>query len=469
MASRYELLRKSVEQFYVKGSPLLIDASALSRDTQTGKILAQVKFVNLDSREVAAVVVDFEARDVTGALLEGITGYQYLDLEAESGCDFGSRTPVIFPDCNTRYFKVTIRRAVFSDGSRWDAPNGITWKALPAQEDLESVLGSKEYVEQYKRDTSVFSVNAPLEYEDLWICACEVVNKSTNATCAACGQSRADMFEALRRDYLAAGLAEYIEKEKAGEKRRKRRIIAITGILAFVIGAVLIVTPIVRPEIERMRAEAARAAIEAADREVLASLSSLGQGDTFSYKDFHWVVLQAQKDKVLVLSETSTGAHFFQNSDALSGDEITWENSDIRKWLNGDYFDTLPLEINEIVMEATIDNSHSLWGGSSFPARTQAPDTVDKVFLLSEGELFGRGARAGYLKSEKLVRWFRDSGFEGWLRTTVFQEIGNGVQIRRAGVANFNSASEVNSASEPVFFYVDSLREVYPAMWLSTK
>ena len=52
MAERYKRLYALPENLYTSGSPILIQAVALLKDTQTGKILAQLKLKNLFHKTV---------------------------------------------------------------------------------------------------------------------------------------------------------------------------------------------------------------------------------------------------------------------------------------------------------------------------------------------------------------------------------------------------------------------------------
>ena len=72
--------------------------------------------------------------------------------------------------------------------------------------------------------------------------------------------------------------------------------------------------------------------------------TSVDQMDTVTFgldsygEPIEWIVLEKRSDKALLLSKYLIGRYYY-NEDMVDG--ITWENSDVRKWLNEDF-------INEI-------------------------------------------------------------------------------------------------------------------------
>jgi hypothetical protein len=95
--------------------------------------------------------------------------------------------------------------------------------------------------------------------------------------------------------------------------------------------------------------------------------------DTMSFAGYDWLVLEEQGDKVLLLSEKIIDARTFHTS-ALN---TTWAECELRRYLNGAFYDSLGPEKSRIV-ETSVKNDDNLWfeteGGS---------DTADKIFLLS--------------------------------------------------------------------------------------
>jgi len=94
----------------------------------------------------------------------------------------------------------------------------------------------------------------------------------------------------------------------------------------------------------------------------------------------HWQILDYDKEenKLLLVSEKLiTDMKYNDNSEE---DNVTWENSSIRKWLNNEFYDTaFTDEEKDVIVETTLINENS--------AASYESSTVDKVFLLSLSEV----------------------------------------------------------------------------------
>ena len=64
MAERFERLYKSPDNLYISGSPVIISAGSLLKDSQTGSIIVQLKFHSVSENAIKAVKVSLSAFDV---------------------------------------------------------------------------------------------------------------------------------------------------------------------------------------------------------------------------------------------------------------------------------------------------------------------------------------------------------------------------------------------------------------------
>ena len=235
---RYSSLYRLPGGLYTHGCPLLISAGALLRDDQIGRVLVQLKFRNLTRRVVKAVKVSLRAFDVSGEELAGVAAYQYLDLAAGLGADFGDRLAVPLPDPVTRSFEVTILSVLFDDGSSWSSDEEDVWDPLPRPIALLDVLEAPELVAQYVRETTDRSAYAPEELDDLWYCSCGAVNRQEYDECYACGLDKDTAFRSLDRDFLSDRLEELYRQqeldsavEQVHTKKRRSALLKILLIL----------------------------------------------------------------------------------------------------------------------------------------------------------------------------------------------------------------------------------------------
>ena len=133
-------------------------------------------------------------------------------------------------------------------------------------------------------------------------------------------------------------------------------------------------------------------------------------------KPIEWIVMKNEGNQVLLLSKYVLDAKSYNEG----WEDVTWETSDIRQWLNNEFYTTAFNKAEKAKIQTSLikneDNSEYGTNGGN--------DTEDKVFLLSEKEadtLFSnddeRIAKATeyaeksgvYVNKEKAARW--------WLRS----------------------------------------------------
>ena len=133
-------------------------------------------------------------------------------------------------------------------------------------------------------------------------------------------------------------------------------------------------------------------------------------------KPIEWIVMKNEGNQVLLLSKYVLDAKPYNEE----FEEVIWETSDIRKWLNNEFYTTAFNKAEKVKIQTSlIKNEDNSWSGTS-----GGNDTEDKVFLLSEKEaetLFSndeeRIAKATeyaeksgvYVNEKKEANWWRRS------------------------------------------------------------
>ena len=258
MDERYTRLFALSEKYYAEGAPLLIAAGALLKDNRTGKVLAQIKFKNISSKTIKAVKVSVKAFDVSGAELQGVKKYQYLDLNAVRDMEFGQKNAIVLPDDVTRSFSCECKSVVFSDGTSWEA-NGAEWRTLIQPQTLQKKLGG--LAAQYQRETIGNAQFVTTNDRDLWICACGEINRQDEEKCHACRSEKSALLSKLDIDALkehdAAFQKEESEKKAKSEARQREKKQKYTkiGIIAaacavVVIAAIVVITRVIVPSVK---------------------------------------------------------------------------------------------------------------------------------------------------------------------------------------------------------------------------
>lgn len=216
MSERYLKLFSLEENLYIPGSPVLIAAGALLKDTQTGRILGQLKLQSISDQSIKAATVALVPLDTVGNPLGEPVSYQYLDLKVTRDAYWGSQDPIRFSDPSTRAYTASVKEVIFSDNSIWTAPNSA-WKALPAKTTLETQLDDFELATQYRMH---FGMDCQYGYqtaEDLWYCPCGAVNHQGERACHSC-QKDSNELAGVDWDLLRKEAAERVAKKRAEEE-----------------------------------------------------------------------------------------------------------------------------------------------------------------------------------------------------------------------------------------------------------
>lgn len=260
MAERYTRVYTQQGQFYCPGAPIIIEAGALLKDNQTGKIIAQLKFKNISPNSIRALTVKISATDVTGAEVAGVDNFQYLDLNVSRDGEFGQQTPIVLPDATARSFTCQCLSAVLGDKTIWNCTENTKWVPLPKPCALASKMGTP-LAEQYKRDTMPKAQYVPVEHDGLWSCACGAMNHANEQVCHSCHGSKAALFGALNieklqankkkhDDVIAAEKAAVAEAEKIRAAKTKKIAIIVAVALVLLIGISVLTSKVIMPAVK---------------------------------------------------------------------------------------------------------------------------------------------------------------------------------------------------------------------------
>ena len=216
MAERYTQLSKDTSVRYSVGCPVIIEASALLKDLQINRVLAQIKLKNLSDKTLSACKVRIKAYEPGGKEVEGLDSFIFLDLAVKCGESFGSKNPAILPNDGTRIIKVFVIEAVFSDGTVWNECES-EWKTLPDATPIGSVVGS-EIKEQFRLESGISSADfVPQITDDLFMCPCGEIYKTYRSACPKCGKSREALLSLWNIDVLKKNSAYDFAKSKMGQ------------------------------------------------------------------------------------------------------------------------------------------------------------------------------------------------------------------------------------------------------------
>lgn len=218
MSERFIRLYELQNNLYSAGSPVIVSAGALLKDTQTNNIIVQLKFHSVSVTPIKALKVGIAAFDIAGKGIEGVDEYQYLDLNIQNGQEFGSNKAIVMPDTVTRSFSLKNITVVLENGNVQDV--SIPMTILPKGTLLQSGLKDAEMVKQYKLSVNDEAAYIPQETDHLWMCSCGEWNSGDS--CTRCKATTTVVFSAYDIPALTDKMTSRLATERAQREEQQR-------------------------------------------------------------------------------------------------------------------------------------------------------------------------------------------------------------------------------------------------------
>ncbi len=288
MAERLKKLFSLPNPLYSIGCPLIVAAGNLLMDSDTNRLIVQLKLKNISAKTVSAAKVLITAFEANGVTIEKACEYQYLDLKVLRDQEFGHKTAIRLEYSAARSYSAAVTEVVFADGEVWKATSQELVN-IPVQQDIRTYFsGNDDLAEQYKIENGKRSDYAPISLADLWFCTCGAINHDDENSCHDCGLTYDTLLLNLDKDHLRQQVAERKEKEAAEQEARqaaevakrtanKKRTLRIAGIgvlICAAVAGVMVYTNIIAP---KMKYNGALEALEnGAYAEALAAFEDLG-------------------------------------------------------------------------------------------------------------------------------------------------------------------------------------------------
>ena len=121
MSQRYTKIFSLSERqnFGDSSCPVTVKAGSLLYDNEKKRMVSQIKFRNTSTKRITSILVNVIAYDATDTKINGAWGFEYKNLIANPGDDFGETVAVPMADNNTKRIEVDVISVRFSNGSKW--------------------------------------------------------------------------------------------------------------------------------------------------------------------------------------------------------------------------------------------------------------------------------------------------------------------------------------------------------------
>ena len=204
---------------YRPGAPLRVLSGRLLGD---GTLLyCQLTLQSLSAAEIRKATVAVQPLDKDGRPMGLELPHRYLVKAGRDDC-FGEKELLTLPLDGAVSFRVRVLRVDFAEGEPWRDKG--PWPPMPAQPSLEESYGDKELAEQFRIRYGRDCKRRPMAFEDLWLCTCEAVNRSDEASCHRCHRVRSAL-ENVSADALRDESESRARKEplRLAESKRENR------------------------------------------------------------------------------------------------------------------------------------------------------------------------------------------------------------------------------------------------------
>lgn len=183
MESTNKTLFTLTPNLYQEGSPVIITAGCIQKNTETEDLSARLEFRSIANETVSAVRVMIEPSDKSGRKLAPVE-YVYDGLSVSRDDLFGTETGIPVPD-DARSIYVRIGEVIFYDGSGWKS-SGEKCHKLKTQRLSIDVLRDAELDNQYRLLYGKKAVYWHERDRDLILCVCGEINRADEHFCNRC-------------------------------------------------------------------------------------------------------------------------------------------------------------------------------------------------------------------------------------------------------------------------------------------
>ena len=279
----------------------------------------------------------------------------------------------------------------------------------------------------------------------------------------------------------------YLRSERLRKQKNKKIAIIVSAAAVIAIAAFLVNDKIIQPSLKYKEAQSLLAEGNYADAYLILDQlrgykdvdELLGVGDPEyaigsevvfgSYEQdgntangtegIEWIILARTGDNALLLSKYGLDVKEYHEE----REDITWEQSDIRSWLNGSFMDTaFTGEEQGAILKTEVDNSQA--EGNSEYDTIGGNNTEDRVFLLSYKEAF-----EDYFSSDE-ERICIPTDYAVQNGATTLGDIGACWWWLRSPGGDQDCATNVDSAGSPSYYGVYyGPNCIRPALWINLK
>lgn len=147
MSTRYVERYRLPGRRYTKSSPVILSDGALLEDTETPRLVVQLKFKSISPRIISRLTVAVLCYGADGVELER-RAFTYGNLRIRQGREFGQFTALALPVSEAQSFAAIVISAVFADGARWTREQSSVTQAVEVPEEPVAAPAAATVIEE---------------------------------------------------------------------------------------------------------------------------------------------------------------------------------------------------------------------------------------------------------------------------------------------------------------------------------
>ena len=233
MSERYKKVKLYENFKFSPTSPIDIVKGAIYIDNATNKAVFQLKFVNMQEKNIKALYVQIKGSNDLREELEN-NEYSYLDLNVIKGQEFGTEQLKELNNNTIRNIEITINKVIYTDNAVWENKNTIAYDRINLQKIDNDLLfiARRKATEQRLQFENLYY---PFQDEKYWTCICGTFNSNNNDKCYKCDCSRDVIINQYNKNELKKDYANYCDKKQEKKKKKIFTIISIVAVIVLVI------------------------------------------------------------------------------------------------------------------------------------------------------------------------------------------------------------------------------------------
>ena len=202
----FETVYKKQNQIIEIDAPILLQETAIIKDTVDNLIQLRNIFFNVGSQKIIALAIRISQSDVFGEKISEPFEFVYEDICFNPHESFGNKIAVDLHS-KARKVKIDILKAVLEDGTVWVSnPEKIV--EIQPQREIE---GSDDFIESIDSN-NIKPIFYYAENDSCWQCTCGEPNTLNSTTCRKCHRNKEDVKKLFNSESIHNLFKSYREK-----------------------------------------------------------------------------------------------------------------------------------------------------------------------------------------------------------------------------------------------------------------